>query len=94
VVPVGYADGFLRAGSNTGHMWIAGHRCPIVGRVSMDLTVLDVTDVPNDALVLGAPVEVFGDHERIDDVAAAAGTIGYELLTELGRRYERVSVPD
>ena len=94
VVPVGYADGFLRAGSNTGHMWTSGHRCPIVGRVSMDLTVLDVSSVPPDMLSLGAPVEVFGDHERLDDVAAAAGTIGYELLTELGRRYERVSSPD
>ncbi len=94
VVPVGYADGFLRAGSNTGHMWLAGHRCPIVGRVSMDLTVLDISAVPEHEVRLGAPVEVFGDNERLDDVAAAAGTIGYELLTELGPRYERVTTTD
>jgi alanine racemase len=90
VIPVGYADGFLRSGSNSGHMHIGGHRCPIVGRVSMDLTVFDVSAVPPEHLWLGAPVEVIGPNRPLDEVAAEAGTIGYELLTELGSRYERV----
>lgn len=91
VVPVGYADGYLRAASNRGAMTIGGHRVPIVGRVSMDLTVLDVTDVPRDALDTGV-AEVIGDARPVDDVAAAADTISYEILTSLGRRYERVYV--
>lgn len=91
VVPVGYADGCLRSASNRGTMAIGGHRVPIVGRVSMDLTVLDVTAVPRDALDAGI-VEVIGDTLPVDDVAAAADTISYEILTALGRRYDRVYV--
>lgn len=90
VVTVGYADGFLRSASNAGSLAIDGQVVPIIGRVSMDLTIIDVTEVPDARLYLGAPVELIGDHRRIDDVAAAAGTIANELLTTLGRRYERV----
>lgn len=88
-VPVGYADGFLRAASNRGSMTVAGHVAPIVGRVSMDLTIIDVTDVPRDAIDAGT-VEVIGPTRTIDDVATDAGTISYEILTSLGTRYERV----
>ncbi len=60
--------------------------CPLVGRVSMDLLTVDVTDVPEvpDALV------ILNERQTVDDLAAAAGTIGYEILTSLGARYERV----
>jgi alanine racemase len=94
VVPVGYADGFLRSESNSGMMSVGGHAAPVVGRVSMDLTVIDVTQVPAQHLALGAPVELIGDHCPIDDVAAAGDTIAYEMLTSLGRRYDRVYVGD
>jgi alanine racemase len=60
----------------------------------MDLTVIDVTQVPAQHLALGAPVELIGDHCPIDDVAAAGDTIAYEMLTSLGRRYDRVYVGD
>jgi alanine racemase len=85
---VGYADGYLRSKSNSGHVWIGGHLCPVVGRVSMDLTIVNITEVPDELIYLGAPVEMIGDNRPIDEVAAAAGTIANELLTELGSRYD------
>jgi len=91
-IPVGYADGCPRMLSNRGAAWIAGHRAPIIGRVSMDSITLDVTDVPQEHLYPGAPVELIGPHQTIDDVAADAGTISYEILTQLSRRYERAYV--
>ena len=87
VVPVGYADGYHRAASNRGAASIGGVDVPIVGRVSMDLIVLDVSEV---AVQVGDAVELIGDHRPVDAVAEAAGTISYEILTSLGSRYERV----
>lgn len=86
-VEVGYADGFLRAASNRGQATIAGVAVPVVGRVSMDLVTLDVTAVPERDLHLGAPVELLGPNQPVDAVAARAGTIANEVLTDLGRRY-------
>lgn len=92
-IPVGYADGLPRSLGNRGAGWIAGVRAPIAGRVSMDSITLDVTDVPEDALYPGAPVELIGPHQTLDQLAADAGTISYEILTQLGRRYQRVLLP-
>lgn len=92
-IPVGYADGWPRCLGNRGSAYVAGIRVPIAGRVSMDSMTLDVTDVPAQYLYPGAPVELLGPHQSIDAVAADAGTISYEILTQLGRRYERVYVP-
>jgi alanine racemase len=94
VVGIGYADGFPRAAGSsdaTGGAagWLAGHRVPLVGRVSMDLLVYDVTDVPPGSARRGDWIELFGDHVAVDDVAARAGTIGYEVLTHLGSRFAR-----
>jgi len=88
-IAVGYADGWPRHLSNSGSAFIAGHRVPIVGRVSMDSITLDVTDVPDLFLYPGAPVELLGSHQTVDQVAADAGTISYEILTKLGHRYHR-----
>jgi alanine racemase len=88
-IPVGYADGWPRHLSNRGSAFINGIRVPIVGRVSMDSIMLDVTAVPDALLYPGAPVELLGRHQTIDQVAADAGTISYEILTQLGRRYAR-----
>ena len=88
-IPVGYADGWPRALSNKGAAYIGGIRVPIVGRVSMDSITLDVTDVPDALLHPGALVELLGPHQDIDDVATDAGTISYEILTQLGHRYAR-----
>lgn len=91
----GYADGFLRALSSptglpgpVGH--IADQPVPVVGRVSMDLITVDVTDVPEKVARRGAWVEVLGARTTIDDLTDRAGTIGYELLTRLGRRVHRI----
>jgi alanine racemase len=89
-VAVGYADGYLRALSNRGSARIGGQRVPVVGRVSMDLITLDVTAVSREAARPGACADLIDAEVDVDAVAAAAGTIGYEILTALGRRYHRV----
>ena len=95
VVAVGYADGYLRAASSSdaapgADAIVAGKRCPLAGRVSMDLLAIDITDLPDNAARRGELVTLIGDEITVDDVATAAGTIGYEVLTSLGRRYHRV----
>ena len=89
VAGLGYADGLFRALSNNGAGAIAGVRAPIAGRVSMDLVMLDVTDVPG-ALATGMEVEFFGDTISLEEIARAANTISYEILTSLSHRATRV----
>ncbi len=86
-IPVGYADGFLRSSSSRGAVAVAGQLAPIIGRVSMDLITVDVSEIPADQLYPGAPVELLGDQCRVDDVAAVAGSIPHEFLTNLGHRF-------
>ena len=81
----GYADGILRALSGNVTLWHGDQPCPLVGRVSMDLLTVDVTDLgetPHTLSLLSAT-------QTVDDLAALAGTIGYEILTSLGPRYQR-----
>lgn len=85
-VSVGYADGYTRALMNRGQARFDGHPVPLVGRVSMDLTTFDVTDL---RAATGHWLELIGPGETVDDVAAQAGTNGYEVLTQLGDRYGR-----
>jgi alanine racemase len=89
-VAVGYADGYLRALANRGLGFIEGLRVPVVGRVSMDLITVDVTDLPEAMTPPGAVVELIGPHQTPDEVAEQARTNGYEILTALGGRYHRV----
>ncbi len=81
----GYADGLHRSLAGRARVFAGDIACPLVGRVSMDLIAVDVTDLAEvpDAL------DILGPHQGIDDLAAAAGTIGYEILTALGPRYVR-----
>jgi alanine racemase len=88
-VALGYADGLMRAIGNRGMGAIAGVRVPVVGRVSMDLITLDVTDAPQSALVPGAEVEFIGDTISLEEFAAAGQTASYEVLTSLGARVPR-----
>ena len=105
IVSAGYADGYLRSLSGSGlplrqvvregaFGHVAGRRVPVVGRITMDMTIFDVTDIPENEIRAGDYVELFGDNIALDDVARAGGTIGYELLTGLGLRYERRYVED
>lgn len=91
VVGIGYADGVPRALSNRGQVACGKVRVPIVGRVSMDLTLADVTGLP--PVQPGDWIEFFGHSIGVDEVAAWADTIGYEILTGLGARVSRVYVP-
>lgn len=84
---IGYADGYLRSLSNSGYGYINNIMVPIIGRVSMDLTIFDVTKVKD--VKLGDSIELIGKNITIDQIATKADTIGYEILTQLGKRYER-----
>ena len=88
-IAAGYADGLSRHLSNKGAAYFGNVRLPIVGRVSMDSIILDVTALEPGTLKLGSMVELIGPHQTLETVAADAGTISYEILTSLGRRYER-----
>ncbi|QCO56870.1 alanine racemase (plasmid) [Pseudorhodobacter turbinis] len=81
----GYADGLLRALGNRAVLWAGDVPCPLVGRVSMDVITVDVSHLDQAPRTL----DILGPHQTIDDLAAAADTIGYEILTNLGARYTR-----
>jgi alanine racemase len=95
IVSSGYADGYFRAasandGTRGAEVVVAGKRCPIAGRVSMDLMAIDVTDLPPNAARRGHLVTLIGDGITVDELAHHFGSIGYEVLTNLGRRYARI----
>lgn len=87
---IGYADGYRRALGNRGYVTVASHRAPVVGRVSMDLLVIDITDIPEDRIAPGSMLSVIGEDYTIDEAATDAETVGYEILTGLGPRIERL----
>jgi alanine racemase len=89
-VAVGYADGWRRSLSPRGSGRLGGKRVPLLGRVSMDLAVFDISDVDPALARPGEFIELLGEDYGVDAAAADAGTIGYEILTALGRRYHRV----
>ncbi|SDF68337.1 alanine racemase [Thalassobaculum litoreum] len=88
-VAAGYADGYLRSLSSVGRVAVGGRLCNVVGRVSMDMITVDVTDIDPADTAPGGMVEVLGPTVTPDAMADLAGTIGYELLTSLGSRYVR-----
>ncbi|KIC44541.1 alanine racemase [Ruegeria sp. ANG-S4] len=84
-VAAGYADGLHRAIGGGIDTFAGDQPCPVVGRISMDLITVDVTDLPYDPDRL----RILNGHQTVDDLAEAAGTIGYEILTSMGSRYSR-----
>ena len=87
-VPIGYADGFTRKlGNGIGSMLINGKQAPTIGNICMDMTMLDITDIDAEE---GDEVIVFGEGQPISEVAKAAGTIAYEVLTNMSSRIKRV----
>ena len=93
-VLIGYADGLPRSAGATdakpgAEVAVAGRRCLLVGRVSMDLAIVDITDLPEDGVKPGDAVEFFGGTIDLDEFASRSGTIGYHMLTSLGPRYQR-----
>lgn len=100
IAAIGYADGYMRSLSGAGvplrrtglagaSAVLHGRPVPLIGRVTMDLTQFDVTDLPPGSVRAGDFIELFGPNMPLQDVAIASGTVDYELLTGLGRRYER-----
>jgi alanine racemase len=94
IVAVGYADGYLRSasaakGKPAAEAIVGGKRCPLVGRVSMDLLAIDVTDLPDGGARRGELATLIGGAIGVDELGAACETIGYEVLTSLGQRYHR-----
>jgi alanine racemase len=95
IVAAGYGDGYFRAGSSSdgtrgAEVVVAGKRCPIAGRLSMDLMAVDVTDLEKNAARRGHMVTLLGEGITVDELAHHFGTIGYEVMTSLGRRYARI----
>ena len=86
-VPVGYADGYPRHAADGTPVMVAGQRCALAGRVSMDMITVDVTDL--DGVGIGSPVELWGSQLGVGEVAAAAQTISYQLLTGVSARVTR-----
>ncbi len=95
IVSAGYADGYFRAGSSNdgtrgAEVMVAGKRCPVAGRISMDLMAIDVTDLDKKDVRRGHMVTLIGEGITVDELAHHFGTIGYEVLTSLGLRYARI----
>lgn len=88
-LPIGYADGFIRAYAKGGFMVLSGKRCPIVGRICMDQCMIDVTDAE---AVPGDEVTIFGPDISVNNLADAAGTINYECVCLLSRRVKRIYI--
>jgi alanine racemase len=95
IISAGYADGYFRAasasdGTRGAEVVIAGQRCPIAGRISMDLIAVDVTDLEKSAVRRGHWVTLLGEGITVDELAHHFGTIGYEVVSRLGSRYARI----
>ncbi len=91
-IPIGYADGYFRILSNNAFVYIAGIKAPVIGRVSMDLITIDVSNIPEHLLFIGQDVEIMGTNITIDMIAASANTNPYEVLTSLRNRYHRIYI--
>ncbi len=89
VLGVGYADGILRGAGNRASVFIGTEAAPVIGRISMDLITVDVSAVPAPLAQPGCLVDLIGPHYGADDLARDSGTIGYEVLTRIGRRLPR-----
>jgi alanine racemase len=88
-IACGYADGYLRALSNNGYAYLDEYKLPIVGIVTMDMLMLDASEVPPQQLAATEYVELINSKITVDDIAATANTIGYEILTRIGHRVKR-----
>lgn len=91
-IALGYADGFFRAGSNKASVYFKGQACPVLGRVSMDLVTIGTGHLSHQPKP-GDMIEILGPHQDIDALARDCADIGYDILTALGRRYDRRYLP-
>ncbi len=89
-IGIGYADGYPWSMANKGYVVIAGRKCSILGRVSMDVMTVDVTDIPESQLEIGGWAQLIGRDISVDEIARIAGTVPYEILLRMGDRFRRV----
>lgn len=87
---VGYADGYSRLLSNKAYMYVHGNRCPVIGKVCMDLTMIDISHLKKGAVSTGDEVEIFGSNINIDELAQITSMINYEIMTGVGPRVPRI----
>ena len=90
IVALGYADGYFRMLGGQGVAYVAGHKAPLLGRVSMDMVAIDVSAIPQKEISENIRAEFINELQTVDDIAAQCGTIGYEIFTRIGRRVKRV----
>jgi alanine racemase len=89
-MPAGYADGYPRLLSNKAEVIVKGTRVPLLGRVAMDMCMLDVTSIPD--VQAGDEIALFGEGLPVEEIASLVGTINYEIVTGIGKRVPRVYV--
>lgn len=90
IAGLGYSDGYFRSLGNGGHAYIEGYKVPLAGRVSMDMIAVDVSSVPEAVVKDTSRIEFINDKQTVGDIAAQCNTIGYEVLTRIGRRVQRL----
>lgn len=90
-LPIGYADGYFRCLSNNSYCYFNGYKLPVIGRVSMDLITIDISNIAA-KVNIGDYIEIIGNNVTIDDLAQQASTISYEILTNLGSRFKRIYI--
>ena len=91
-IDFGYSDGYLRGGSNKAKVFIDGVACKVLGRISMDLITIDVTEIKDGSLYLGKPVEILGNNQSCEDLAFETGTNEHEILISLGKNSKKVYI--
>ncbi len=90
IIALGYADGYFRSLSNQGFAFIARHKVPLLGRVSMDMVAVDISNIPESQITEQTRAEFINNIQTVDDIAAQCNTIGYEIFTRIGRRVQRI----
>ncbi|WP_321391387.1 alanine racemase [Emcibacter sp.] len=93
IVNIGYADGYLQVFNNVGHLYLQGSEVPVIGRVSMDMLAIDISDAPFAAVSEGDEIELLGQHITLEKASELSNLSQYEILTGVRERYQRVYIP-
>ncbi|MBT5827629.1 MAG: alanine racemase [Alphaproteobacteria bacterium] len=91
-IPIGYADGYLRSLTNRGYCYLKGNIIPTLGKISMDMTIIDISNFNKNEIKIGDEVEIIGKNIDLSELAKQAGTISYEILTSFSGRFKKVYV--
>ena len=89
-IPIGYADGYLRSLTNCGYCYLNGKIIPTLGKISMDMTIIDISSFKPGQIKIGDEVEIIGEHINLSELSRQAGTIPYEILTSFSGRFKKI----